>query len=646
MKNFSKKIVSIILVAMLLFSVIPLSASAAVRIGSVSVIDVSVPVEGQECDYGVYIPASTYTIAEINSNGYENGIIWYDEDGNYLEPGIDKYRAGVSYTVKIQLVPTDSNIFMVMNAEIDGESVKYSATQNLVTLEKTFPAVEDKEDVLMLTFDYGFDGLVEYIFCEYGEIPDTPDYIDNGELILFDWYADEYFTEPFDMNAPVTEDATVYARYIHPSDLVTIYMYTDDPEFPYSIADGVIGDYVNVPDPRYEDTFMFFTGWYADKELTQEYDFSQPIEGDVHLYARLISYDDVAIITTYMPNESFYTDYYEVEKGEYIYIPDPDVEEDMYFDGWFYDAKYTRPYDSSLPVTEDFALYAKFIPFSEMHIVSIWLYPTDEFPVGSGYAKDGQLYDIEPPAQEGMIFDGWYTEPELINKIEVPFTVTSDVDLYAKFVPEVEKHEVAVYVFSDTEPVVIVEIDDGTYYTPAEPGIEGKVFMGWYTDVERTVEYDYAPVTEDLKLYAKFVALEDLCKVALYVFSDTEPVISIGIEKGTYYTPAEPGMEGKVFEGWYTEAERINKVDTPFLVTEDVNLYAKFVPENDFVLGDVNGDGEVSIIDATLVQRHVAKIIELSDDAKLRADANKDGDISVVDATFIQRHVAKIIELS
>ncbi|MDO4748711.1 MAG: dockerin type I repeat-containing protein, partial [Eubacteriales bacterium] len=63
-----------------------------------------------------------------------------------------------------------------------------------------------------------------------------------------------------------------------------------------------------------------------------------------------------------------------------------------------------------------------------------------------------------------------------------------------------------------------------------------------------------------------------------------------------------------------------------------------------FKLGDVNLDGEVAITDATLVQRHVAKIITLQGDALKAADVNKDGQVAITDATMIQRFVAKLID--
>ena len=60
--------------------------------------------------------------------------------------------------------------------------------------------------------------------------------------------------------------------------------------------------------------------------------------------------------------------------------------------------------------------------------------------------------------------------------------------------------------------------------------------------------------------------------------------------------------------------------------------------------GDVNGDDDVAIGDATLIQRHVALVDTLTGVAAIAADANQDGDIAIVDATLVQRFVAKIVD--
>jgi transcription antitermination factor NusG len=60
-------------------------------------------------------------------------------------------------------------------------------------------------------------------------------------------------------------------------------------------------------------------------------------------------------------------------------------------------------------------------------------------------------------------------------------------------------------------------------------------------------------------------------------------------------------------------------------------------------LGDVDNDGEITIMDATAIQRHIAKSKILTDDEISRADTDRDGEISIMDTTAIQRYIAKLI---
>ncbi|MBQ7134122.1 MAG: leucine-rich repeat protein [Ruminococcus sp.] len=61
------------------------------------------------------------------------------------------------------------------------------------------------------------------------------------------------------------------------------------------------------------------------------------------------------------------------------------------------------------------------------------------------------------------------------------------------------------------------------------------------------------------------------------------------------------------------------------------------------LLGDVDGDSKVSVMDATAVQRHVAQLATIPEDRLVCADTDKDGKVSVMDATMIQRFVAQLI---
>ncbi len=62
------------------------------------------------------------------------------------------------------------------------------------------------------------------------------------------------------------------------------------------------------------------------------------------------------------------------------------------------------------------------------------------------------------------------------------------------------------------------------------------------------------------------------------------------------------------------------------------------------IVGDVNLDGIVSIIDATTVQQYLAEFFDLSDIQKKVADTDGDGTITITDATVIQQYLAEYID--
>ena len=60
-------------------------------------------------------------------------------------------------------------------------------------------------------------------------------------------------------------------------------------------------------------------------------------------------------------------------------------------------------------------------------------------------------------------------------------------------------------------------------------------------------------------------------------------------------------------------------------------------------LGDVDGDGTVTSIDATLIQRHLCYIkTMISDEMIMMGDVDDDGIISIIDVSFIMRYLATI----
>ncbi len=63
-----------------------------------------------------------------------------------------------------------------------------------------------------------------------------------------------------------------------------------------------------------------------------------------------------------------------------------------------------------------------------------------------------------------------------------------------------------------------------------------------------------------------------------------------------------------------------------------------------YELGDVNRDGEISIADATLIQKYLVGNSELDNEQLALADTNKDGNVDISDATLIQKFLVGMVD--
>lgn len=123
-----------------------------------------------------------------------------------------------------------------------------------------------------------------------------------------------------------------------------------------------------------------------------------------------------------------------------------------------------------------------------------------------------------------------------------------------------------------------------------------------------------------------------------------------------YYDPMEdpdlpPGVGGFYVDGYAkTDKGLVYYVVYPgrmmgvlsdyLVVTLDMEVVYN-EPAN--ALGDVDGDGEISILDASEIQRYLAQYTYLDDDALSAADTDNDGEINIIDASNIQRYLAQYI---
>ncbi|MBQ9679130.1 MAG: leucine-rich repeat protein [Ruminococcus sp.] len=90
-----------------------------------------------------------------------------------------------------------------------------------------------------------------------------------------------------------------------------------------------------------------------------------------------------------------------------------------------------------------------------------------------------------------------------------------------------------------------------------------------------------------------------------------------------------------------------NGDDVTFTLSESSLSYsgmsaiADTISYEESILGDVDSDGDVTIIDASMIQRHLADIQTFAYDESV-ADTDLDGSITIIDATYIQRWLASL----
>ena len=131
-------------------------------------------------------------------------------------------------------------------------------------------------------------------------------------------------------------------------------------------------------------------------------------------------------------------------------------------------------------------------------------------------------------------------------------------------------------------------------------------------------------------------------KVVCVIGADADTDVTITLS-GAFFNGAElenkyTGEKAVVADGKVT----FNSGKTGTILLEQVGGAVR--PDTgDFEIGDVNMDGKVSIKDATAIQKHVAKIIELDDLQLLLADYDGNGKANVRDTTAIQKFLAGII---
>ena len=114
--------------------------------------------------------------------------------------------------------------------------------------------------------------------------------------------------------------------------------------------------------------------------------------------------------------------------------------------------------------------------------------------------------------------------------------------------------------------------------------------------------------------------------------------------------PVKEGMDGSKCKVYYNDNGTFTDMGAVYkdgYMEFETNHFSQYVvaeiESSTFTLGDVNEDDKVDFLDAIVVLRHDAEIIQLTDNQMKAAEVNKDSKVDFLDAIMILRYDAEII---
>ena len=129
------------------------------------------------------------------------------------------------------------------------------------------------------------------------------------------------------------------------------------------------------------------------------------------------------------------------------------------------------------------------------------------------------------------------------------------------------------------------------------------------------------------------------CTYTLDITKETPEVSGIydyyfGIDNLNLKNSEVVNLTGKEYKN------NFNTIIDMIVETSAAELAETGVTFNYYAVGDANSDGKLNVRDATIIQKDLANITELSEVGTLVADVNGDGRVTIKDATAIQKQLA------
>lgn len=285
-----------------------------------------------------------------------------------------------------------------------------------------------------------------------------------------------------------------------------------------------------------------FEGWYYDEEFKIEAYGSDLIVEDTTLYALWVK----LTYTVFLVDN---TDIQALDNmSELPDLPTP-TKEGYNFTGWYYDQGFTSKANKGDELLKDVTLYAKW------DIRKYTISFNTEIGTKPESIKEVNVIPNNLPTlkADGYKFEGWYSNKDLTNSVELGKKITSDITLYAKWTAyysiKYNNNGFGQSISSDNEAMSLPSI----LPTLTETGYE---FLGWYYDEEFTIKANPNDVlNKNVMLYAKWEKVKYDITFDLNGVIGTVQTQPVEYDEEFVIPCCDVENKGYKFIGWNTKAD-------------------------------------------------------------------------------------------
>ncbi|XRG78623.1 InlB B-repeat-containing protein [Rossellomorea sp. GAMAL-10_SWC] len=309
------------------------------------------------------------------------------------------------------------------------------------------------------------------------------------------WFTDEDCTIPWDFTTSVYSAKTLYGTW-KPAKYTVIYN-TQDAGLVMSVK-AEFNSLLDAPKPTR--TGYTFQGWYKDAEGKTAWNFeTDKVSDDMILYAKW-SINSYTI--HYNSNGGSQVADKTANYDSVIDLPKP-TRTGYTFVGWYTDAALKTSVGSSVRLTSDITLYAKW----SINSYTIHYNSNGGSQVADKTANYDSVINLPKPTRTGYTFVGWFTDETLKTPVGSTVKLTSNITLYAKW--NINTYTVKFNSIGGSSVATVTVNYNSTISQPASPTRKGYVFLGWYKDATGKVAWNFAKdhVTENTMIYAKWEAI-------------------------------------------------------------------------------------------------------------------------------------------